>query len=131
MMPTTQTDVRPYAIYTRKFVEDDVQKELTSCESQAMFCKTYAQLYQLPLSENVYEDYGKSGGNMARPAFQRLLKDTQSGEIGGVLVYKLDRLTRSLNDFVGVIGNHFKKHDVKFISVTEHFDTSTPQGALF
>lgn len=122
---------RPYAIYTRKSVEDEVQKELTSLESQTMFCKNYAQIHQLPLSKNVYEDYGKSGGNMDRPAFQRLLKDIQSGEIGGVLVYKLDRLTRSLSDFAGVIDNHFKKHDVKFISVTEQFDTSTPQGVLF
>ncbi len=126
-----ENDVRKFAIYTRKSVEDEYRKELTSLESQALYCRKYADLNQLPLLENVYEDYGKSGGNMERPAFQRLLKDIQSGEIGGVLVYKLDRLTRSLNDFVGVIGNHFKKHDVKFISVTEHFDTSTPQGALF
>lgn len=122
---------RPYVIYTRKSREDDYQKEMTSLEAQAIQCREYARRPQLLLSDEVYEDEALSGGNMDRPAFQRLLKDIQKGEIGGVLTYKLDRLTRSLYDFVSVIDNHFKKHDVKFISVTEQFDTSTPQGVLF
>lgn len=92
-----------YAIYTRKFVEEECPEEVSSCKAQALYCRKFAQDRNILLSENVYEDYGKSSGTIERLAFQQLLKDIEKGEIGGVLVHKLDRLTRSFSDFMGVI----------------------------
>ena len=76
----------------------------------------------------MYIDGGYSGGNMERPALQKLLSDVQSGKINAVLVYKLDRLSRSQKDTLNIIEDHFLKNGVDFISLNENFDTSTPFG---
>lgn len=118
------------AIYTRKSVEDDFRKEQTSLESQRINCEKYAQSRGWDVVPTVYEDYGRTGANIDRPGFQQLMRDIQAGQIDCVLVYKLDRLTRSLWDFVNVIEGFFKKHKVAFVSATESFDTTAPVGRL-
>lgn len=118
------------AIYTRKSVEDDFQKEQTSLESQRINCEKYAESRGWEIIPTLYEDYGRTGANMDREGFQRLLNDIRAGKIDCVVVYKLDRLTRSLMDFVNVIDGFFKEHHVSFVSATESFDTTTPVGTL-
>ncbi|MDR1551810.1 MAG: recombinase family protein [Holosporaceae bacterium] len=120
-------------IYTRKSVEDDYRKEITSLEAQRINCEKYIESQAVKgwkIIEKLYEDYGKTGANIDRPGFQELLTDVRAGKIDRVVVYKLDRLTRSLRDFVNIIDGTFKEHDVSFVSATESFDTSTPTGKL-
>jgi site-specific DNA recombinase len=76
-----------------------------------------------------YDDGGFSGGNTERPALQRLLQDVQPGKIDVIVVYKVDRLTRSPADFAKLV-ELFDKHDVSFVSVTQQFDTTTSMGRL-
>ncbi|GHS91929.1 hypothetical protein AGMMS49949_03160 [Alphaproteobacteria bacterium] len=121
------------AIYTRKSVEDDFQKEQTSLESQRIHCTKYVESQAAKgwtILPTLYEDYGKTGANMNRPGFQKLLKDIQEGLVDCVVVYKLDRLTRSILDFLSVLDGFFKLYNVSFVSATESFDTTTPVGKL-
>jgi DNA invertase Pin-like site-specific DNA recombinase len=121
------------AIYTRKSVEDDYRKEITSLEAQRINCEKYIESQSCKgweIVPKVYEDYGKTGANIDRKGFQELLADIQAGKIDTVVVYKLDRLTRSLRDFVNIIDGTFRKHNVSFVSATESFDTSSPTGKL-
>src|SRR5206468_10009142 len=76
-----------------------------------------------------YDDGGYSGGNMNRPALQRLLEDVASNKVGAIVVYKVDRLTRSLTDFAKII-EALDSHKVSFVSVTQHFNTTTSMGRL-
>ena len=76
-----------------------------------------------------YDDGGFTGGNMERPALQRLLADIQAGQVDCVVVYKVDRLSRSLLDFARMM-NLFEKHGVAFVSVTQQFNTATSMGRL-
>src|SRR5262249_8440782 len=78
---------------------------------------------------NQYDDSGYSGGTTDRPAFQRLLADVEAGHVDAVAVYKLDRLSRSIRDFVGIT-SLFERHGVRFISTTQAFDTSTSVGRM-
>src|SRR5204863_1197264 len=78
---------------------------------------------------NIYDDGGFSGGTMERPAFQRLLSDVSAGKIDVVVVYKVDRLTRSLSDFAKIV-DIFDKHAVSFVSVTQQFNTTSSMGRL-
>jgi DNA invertase Pin-like site-specific DNA recombinase len=121
------------AIYTRKSVEDEYRKEITSLEAQRINCEKYIESQAIKgweIIKKLYEDYGKTGANIDRPGFQELLADVRAGKIDRVVVYKLDRLTRSLRDFVNIIDGTFKEHSVSFVSATESFDTSTPTGKL-
>jgi DNA invertase Pin-like site-specific DNA recombinase len=120
------------AIYTRKSVEDDYHKEVTSLEAQRVNCEKYIELQAGKgwCVSKVYEDYGKTGANIDRKGFQALLADVRADKIDVVVVYKLDRLTRSQRDFVSVIEGEFCKHNVSFVSATESFDTSTPTGQM-
>jgi site-specific DNA recombinase len=77
----------------------------------------------------MYDDGGHSGGTMERPALQRLLTDTQAGKVQIVVVYKVDRLTRSLSDFAKIV-EVFDAHGASFVSVTQQFNTSTSMGRL-
>ena len=77
----------------------------------------------------IYDDGGFSGATMERPAFQRLLLDVSAGKIDVVVVYKVDRLTRSLSDFAKIV-DIFDKHAVFFVSVTQQFNTTTSMGRL-
>src|SRR5262249_55252022 len=76
-----------------------------------------------------YDDGGFSGGNTARPALQRLLQEVQRGKIDVIVVYKIDRLTSSIADFVNLV-DLFDRHNVSFASVTEQFNTATSMGRL-
>ena len=78
---------------------------------------------------NMYDDGGLSGGTMERPALKRLLEDIQAGKVQIVVVYKVDRLTRSLADFAKLV-ELFDKHTVSFVSVTQSFNTTSSMGRL-
>ena len=113
-------DNRIDAIYGRQSID---KKDSISIESQFEFCR-----YELKGGEaKEYKDKGYSGKNIERPDFQRLLKDIRAGLIRRVIVYKLDRISRSIVDFAKLM-ELFKQYNVEFVSCTEKFDTSTPMG---
>ena len=108
------------AIYTRQSVD---RIDSISVESQAEFCKKEVIDGQF----RVYSDKGYSGKNIDRPAFKELLCDIEAGKVRRVIVYRLDRISRSVLDFANVI-DVFQKHRVDFVSTMEKFDTGTPIG---
>jgi DNA invertase Pin-like site-specific DNA recombinase len=113
-------DARINAVYARQSVD---KADSISIESQIDFCK-----YELKGAEfKEYRDKGYSGKNIDRPQFRQLLRDINDGLIARVVVYKLDRISRSILDFTNMM-ELFRKHDVEFVSSTEKFDTSTPMG---
>jgi DNA invertase Pin-like site-specific DNA recombinase len=113
-------DARISAVYARQSVD---KADSISIESQVDFCK-----YELKGGEfKEYRDKGYSGKNTDRPQFRQLLRDISDGLIARVVVYKLDRISRSILDFTNMM-ELFRKHNVEFISSTEKFDTSTPMG---
>lgn len=108
------------AIYARQSID---KADSISIESQVEFCK-----YELKGGQyEVYTDRGYSGKNTARPAFQRMMEDIKAGKISQVVVYKLDRISRSILDFATMMDT-FQAYGVGFVSSTEKFDTSTPMG---
>lgn len=120
------------AVYARKSTEDPWEVEYNSIESQHDICSAYitCQHHKRWVEQpQAYDDAGKSGGNLDRPALQRLLRDIECGEIDVVVIYKIDRLTRSLADFIRLI-EILDRHEVKFVSVTQAFDTSDSMGRL-
>jgi site-specific DNA recombinase len=120
------------AIYTRKSSEEGLDQAFNSLHAQREACEAYvtSQRHQgWQLIETAYADGGLSGGTMARPALQRLLAEIEGRRIDIVLVYKVDRLTRSLADFARIIET-FDAHDVSFVSVTQQFNTTTSMGRL-
>ena len=120
------------AIYSRKSTDENLETEFNSLDAQREAGEAYiASLRQegwvaLPTR---YDDGGFSGGTLERPALQRLLADVERGRVDCVVVYKLDRLSRSLLDFVKLV-EVFERHEVSFVSVTQRFDTSTSMGRL-
>ncbi len=110
-----------YALYTRQSRD---KKDSVSIESQFNFC-----MKEVPEGTQIkkYKDKGFSGKNVDRPDFQKLLKDIKRGNVKRVIVYRLDRMSRSLLDFAELM-NYFNKYNVDFVSATEKFDTSTPIG---
>ena len=120
------------AIYTRKSSEEGLEQDFNSLDAQREACEAYikSQMHECwILIEKQYNDGGFSGGNMGRPAFQELLSDIESDEIDIVVVYKVDRLTRSLMDFAKII-DIFDKHETSFVSITQQFNTTTSMGRL-
>lgn len=113
------------AIYTRKSTEEGLEQEFNSLDAQreagAAFIASQVGLGWKQVAEH-YDDGGISGGTMERPALQRLLADIGEGNVDVVVVYKIDRLTRSLMDF--------DRNDVSFVSVTQQFNTTTSMGRL-
>jgi len=108
------------AIYARQSVD---RKDSISIENQIDFCK-----HELKGGQGKeYVDRGFSGKNTERPEFQALVRDIEQGKISRVVVYKLDRISRSIIDFANLM-ELFQRHNVEFVSVTEKFDTSTPMG---
>ena len=108
------------AIYARQSVD---RADSISIESQIEFCK-----YELKGgSFKEYKDKGYSGKNTVRPQLQQLLTDIRRGEVEKVIVYKLDRISRSILDFSNMM-NLFQQYQLEFVSSTEKFDTSTPMG---
>jgi site-specific DNA recombinase len=120
------------AVYTRKSTEEGLQQEFNSLDAQReaaeAFIRSQANEGWTCLPER-YDDGGFTGGNMDRPALQRLLADIQAGKIDVVLSYKVDRLSRSLLDFAKMMET-FEKHGVSFVSVTQQFNTATSMGRL-
>ena len=120
------------AIYTRKSTEEGLEQDFNSLDAQREACEAYikSQMHEgWILLDRQYDDGGYSGGTMERPAFKQLLKDIEDDEVDIVVVYKVDRLTRSLMDFAKII-DVFDKHNASFVSITQHFNTTTSMGRL-
>ena len=120
------------AIYTRKSSEEGLEQDFNSLDAQREACAAYV-LSQASegwtLNAGVYDDGGISGGTLERPALQRLLADIAAGQIDIVVVYKVDRLTRSLLDFSKLV-EAFDKAGTSFVSITQSFNTTTSMGRL-
>jgi len=120
------------AIYTRKSTEHGLELEFNSLDAQRDACEAYikSQASQgwkaLPQH---YDDPAYSGGNLERPALQKLLKDIDAGRIEVIVVYKIDRLTRSLADFAKLV-EAFDAKSISFVAVTQQFNTTTSMGRL-
>ncbi|MBP5404136.1 MAG: recombinase family protein [Elusimicrobiaceae bacterium] len=120
------------AIYTRKSTEEGLEQEFNSLQAQREACEAYIKSqkhehWQLLSAE--YDDGGYSGGNMERPALKKLLLDVQNRLVDIIVVYKIDRLTRSLMDFSKIV-EILDKHNASFVSITQHFNTTTSMGRL-
>ena len=120
------------AVYTRKSTEEGLEQEFNTLDAQRESAEAYVASQKnegwVCLPEH-YDDGGFSGGNMDRPAIRRLMADIEAGKIDCVVVYKVDRLSRSLLDFAKIM-EVFDKRKVAFVSVTQQFNTSTPMGRL-
>ena len=120
------------AVYTRKSSEEGLEQSFNSLQAQREACVAYIQSQKHEgwgVVKESYDDGGLSGGNMERPALQQLLNDVRAHKIDTVIVYKVDRLTRSLSDFAKII-EVFDSHQVSFVSVTQQFNTTTSMGRL-
>jgi site-specific DNA recombinase len=120
------------AIYTRKSSEEGLEQSFNSLEAQREACMAYihSQKHEGWTGlNNHYDDGGFSGGNMERAGLKVLLDDIKAGKLDTVVVYKVDRLTRSLTDFAKII-EIFDSHKVSFVSVTQHFNTTSSMGRL-
>ena len=120
------------AIYTRKSSEEGLEQEFNSLDAQREACEAYILSQKgdgwIGLSA-MYDDGGISGGTMERPALKRLLADIEAGCVDTVVVYKVDRLTRSLSDFAKIV-DIFDAKGVSVVSVTQQFNTTTSMGRL-
>jgi site-specific DNA recombinase len=120
------------AIYTRKSSEEGLEQDFNSLHAQREACAAYV-LSQASegwvLNADEYDDGGISGGTLERPALQRLLDDVADGKVHIIVVYKVDRLTRSLLDFAKLV-ERFDKAGVSFVSITQSFNTTTSMGRL-
>src|SRR3989440_5926874 len=131
-MPRADASRRRCAIYTRKSSEEGLEQEFNSLAAQREACEAYIRSQQHEgwlLARTRYDDGGFSGGNLERPAAQRLLADIRAGRIDIVVVYKVDRLTRSLADFARLV-EIFDAQGVSFVSVTQQFNTTSSMGRL-
>ena len=128
----SRTKVFRCAIYTRKSSEEGLEQDFNSLHAQRESCDAYIKSQRhegwIPLPA-LYDDGGYSGGSTERPALKRLLADIQSHLIDVVVVYKVDRLTRSLADFAKIV-EIFDAAGVSFVSVTQQFNTTTSMGRL-
>ena len=120
------------AVYTRKSSEEGLDMEFNSLDAQREACEAYIAS-QKPegwvLVPDRYDDGGVSGGTLERPALKRLLADIERGQVDVVVVYKIDRLSRSLMDFAKLV-EVFERRNVTFVSVTQSFNTTTSMGRL-
>jgi site-specific DNA recombinase len=120
------------AVYTRKSSEEGLEQSFNSLEAQREACSAFvlSQRHEGWVAlNNRYDDGGFSGGTMERPALKKLLEDVLAGNLDTVVVYKVDRLTRSLTDFAKII-EVFDSHKVSFVSVTQQFNTTSSMGRL-
>src|SRR5437899_1749397 len=131
-MPQGDASRKRCAIYTRKSSEEGLEQEFNSLAAQHEACEAYIRSQQHEgwvLTRNRYDDCGFSGGNLERPALRHLLTDIRAGRIDIVIVYKVDRLTRSLADFARLV-EIFDAQAVSFVSVTQQFNTTSSMGRL-
>ena len=120
------------AIYTRKSSEEGLEQSFNSLHAQREACEAYilSQRHEgWQLIPTLYDDGGFSGGTMERPALKKLLADIAAKRVDTVIVYKVDRLTRSLTDFARIV-EQFDKQGISFVSVTQQFNTTTSMGRL-
>jgi DNA invertase Pin-like site-specific DNA recombinase len=123
---------RRCAIYTRKSTEEGLEQAFNSLDAQREACAAYILSHThegWELVNEHYDDGGWSGGNMARPALQQILADVAGGKVDVIVVYKVDRLTRSLADFARIV-EALDKAGASFVSVTQAFNTTTSMGRL-
>ena len=126
------TPKRRCAVYTRKSTDEGLDQEYNSLEAQRDSALAFisSQRHEGWIAiDDGYDDGGFSGGNINRPALKRLLADVEDGRIDVVVVYKIDRLSRSLGDFAKIV-DLFDAHGVTFVSVTQQFNTTTSMGRL-
>src|SRR5687768_11357410 len=131
-IPYEQRRTLRCGIYTRKSSEEGLEQSFNSLHAQRDACEAFINSQKHEgwiLLPTAYDDGGLSGGSMERPSLQRLLDDIRSGLIDIVVVYKVDRLTRSLADFAKLT-ELFDAHGTSFVSVTQQFNTSTSMGRL-
>src|SRR5271157_4836667 len=131
-MERTKTPVRRCAIYTRKSSEEGLEQNFNSLHAQREACESFIKSQAgegWRLVKTSYDDGGLSGGTMERPGLQRLLSDIGEKLIDVVVVYKVDRLTRSLADFAKMV-EIFDSDGVSFVAVTQQFNTTTSMGRL-
>ena len=120
------------AIYTRKSTEHGLELEFNSLHAQREACEAYVKSQThagWKALAKQYDDPAYSGGNLDRPALQSLLEDIDAGLVDVVVVYKIDRLTRSLSDFARLV-ELFDKKAISFVAVTQQFNTTTSMGRL-
>ena len=131
-MEPAKASSRRCAIYTRKSSEEGLEQDFNSLQAQREACEAFIKSQAgegWRLVKAAYDDGGLSGGTMERPALQRVLGDINQGLIDVVVVYKVDRLTRSLADFAKMV-QVFDAHGVSFVAVTQQFNTTTSMGRL-
>jgi site-specific DNA recombinase len=131
-MPRTDVGRRRCAIYTRKSSEEGLDQDFNSLAAQREACEAFIRSQRnegWALARTRYDDGGFSGGNLERPALQHLIADVRAGRIDIVVVYKVDRLTRSLADFARLV-ELFDAEAVSFVSVTQQFNTTSSMGRL-
>src|SRR6202046_5662665 len=119
-------------IYTRVSTQQGLEQDFNSLDAQREACEAYIKSQAREgwrLMRDRYDDGGYSGGSMDRPALQKLLADVEARRIDVIVVYKVDRLTRSLADFAKLVET-FDAHRVSFVSVTQSFNTTTSMGRL-
>jgi DNA invertase Pin-like site-specific DNA recombinase len=120
------------AVYTRKSNEEGLDQEYNSIDAQRDAGQAYIVSQRsegwIAVADD-YDDAAFSGGNMERPGLKRLLRDIEAGKIDVIVVYKIDRLTRSLADFSKMV-EVFERQGVSFVSVTQQFNTTTSMGRL-
>lgn len=120
------------AIYTRKSTEEGLEQEYNSLDAQYDACSAYIASQRHEgwiMQPERYDDGGFSGGNMERPGLKRLLADIEAGKVDVIIVYKVDRLTRSLADFAKIV-ELLDSRSASFVSVTQSFNTTTSMGRL-
>ncbi|CDK97864.1 Resolvase [Magnetospirillum gryphiswaldense MSR-1 v2] len=120
------------AVYTRKSTEEGLEMEFNSLDAQRESCEAYVASQKAEgwvLVPTHYDDGGFSGGTLERPGLRRLLADIETGLVDVVVVYKIDRLSRSLMDFSKLV-EVFDRNDVTFVSITQSFNTTTSMGRL-
>ena len=120
------------AVYTRKSTEDGLEQEFNSLDAQYEACAAYALSQRHEgwiVVPDRYDDGGFSGGSMQRPGLKRLLADIAAGKVDVILVYKIDRLTRSLADFAKIV-EVLDRAEASFVSITQSFNTTTSMGRL-
>ena len=131
-MPANSAKIIRCAIYTRKSTEHGLDQEFNSLDAQREACEAYikSQASQgWKVLPQPYDDPAYSGGNLERPALKRLLREIEAGRIDVVVVYKIDRLTRSLADFAKLVET-FDAKSISFVAVTQQFNTTTSMGRL-
>lgn len=130
-MPEAKRKIR-CVIYTRKSTEDGLEQDFNSLDAQREACAAYilSQTHEgWEGTSELYDDGGFSGGSMERPGLKQLLQDVIAGKVDVIVVYKVDRLARSLVDFAKIV-NILDEHDASFVSVTQSFNTTTSMGRL-